>query len=1016
MNNAVFKIILELSVIAIVAECRKVDNHNVGCIKCHPLDKNKINVHLIPHSHDDVGWLKTLDEYYYGVNTGQISVRLIISSVVEALKRNPDRRYIQVETAYFHKWWKDNEDMRTEFKQLVDRGQIEMVNGAWSMNDEACVNYQSIIDQFTFGLRKIEESVGKCGRPRVGWQIDPFGHSREHASILSQMGFDGVLFARMDHDDKSARQAKGQLNFLWHGSANLEDSTIFAGCFPTSSYSEPDSFCWDINCGDDQIVDNPNSTIYNIKKKVDQFTKILKNFTNYYPPGTKNIIVPMGGDFHFQAAGYNFLNMDKLIKGFSEYNSEFNVIYSTPSCYIKAINEAAPALKLKTDDFFPYSDQNYAFWAGYFTSRPTVKRSERVGHNILQAAKRIHALSPQHFNDGELEELKMSMGALQHHDAITGTQQQHVADDYIRMLSAGIRKAEAPLGNIISDILNSNLTLELSSCQLANMSICNVSQNSDNFVIAVYNPLGWAVTHHVRLPVKEGIYEINGPDGAEIYDLTETLFSFDYVRIKGEKPSTYELLFAAKDVPAMGLKVYHVARKSTGTATSEQLLRSSNVFEMDKESGLLKSVTVNDVALNVTQKFHFYQSHDGFSEVSDVASGAYIFRPFKNTPTVFENATILRKFSGNLVEEVHQKWENTYANIYQSIRWYKNENYVEFDWIVGNIDLDHMTFGKEIISRFSIKDFDNQGVFYTDSNGREMLRRVKNKRPTYKYNITQEPVASNYYPVTSRIVIKDERRGLRAAILTDRSQGGTSLNKGEIELMVHRRLIFDDERGVGESLDEFEFETPLYARGTHYLVFGPAKKPNKDGRTTAAHERILAQKKLLQPWVGLSRTDLSFEELKDQMQLSYEPLENNLPPSINILSLEPWTSGSLLLRLEHIMEKDDDAVLSLPMKIENIQELFKDIEITGVTETTLSAHLTLEELEERGVYTWKSEDGTSHAKQINILDSEREIVLCPMEIRTFILKTNRSETSGSSMNYIWSPSILISVIVLICCY
>ncbi len=39
-------------------------------------------------------------------------------------------------------------------------------------------------------------------------------------------------------------------------------------------------------------------------------------------------------------------------------------------------------------------------------------------------------------------------------------------------------------------------------------------------------------------------------------------------------------------------------------------------------------------------------------------------------------------------------------------------------------------------------------------------------------------------------------------MLNDRSQGGSSLNSGEVEIMIHRRLIKDDDRGVGEPLNE----------------------------------------------------------------------------------------------------------------------------------------------------------------------------------------------------------------------
>lgn len=63
-------------------------------------------------------------------------------------------RFVQVETAFFWMWWKETTDQRRQdFIDLVESGQIEMIGGAWSMNDEACANYQSTIDQFTWGLR-----------------------------------------------------------------------------------------------------------------------------------------------------------------------------------------------------------------------------------------------------------------------------------------------------------------------------------------------------------------------------------------------------------------------------------------------------------------------------------------------------------------------------------------------------------------------------------------------------------------------------------------------------------------------------------------------------------------------------------------------------------------------------------------------------------------------------------------------------------------------------------------------
>lgn len=72
-------------------------------------------------------------------------------------------------------------------KPAPPAGRLEFVNGGWCMSDEAATHYSAVIDQMTIGLRFLNETFGACGRPRVAWHIDPFGHAREHASMFAQV-------------------------------------------------------------------------------------------------------------------------------------------------------------------------------------------------------------------------------------------------------------------------------------------------------------------------------------------------------------------------------------------------------------------------------------------------------------------------------------------------------------------------------------------------------------------------------------------------------------------------------------------------------------------------------------------------------------------------------------------------------------------------------------------------------------------------------------------------------------
>ena len=52
-------------------------------------------------------------------------------------------------------------------------------------------------------------------KPKIGWQLDPFGHSAANAELFEELGLETILFARMNEDDAKHRKLEQDLQFYW---------------------------------------------------------------------------------------------------------------------------------------------------------------------------------------------------------------------------------------------------------------------------------------------------------------------------------------------------------------------------------------------------------------------------------------------------------------------------------------------------------------------------------------------------------------------------------------------------------------------------------------------------------------------------------------------------------------------------------------------------------------------------------------------------------------------------------
>uniref|UniRef100_A0A8C8J5G3 Alpha-mannosidase n=1 Tax=Oncorhynchus tshawytscha TaxID=74940 RepID=A0A8C8J5G3_ONCTS len=769
------------------------DNHDGGVWKQgfdityqdNEWDSEPLQVFVVPHSHNDPGWLKTFDDYY------RDQTQHILNNIVVKLHEDSRRKMIWSEISYFSKWWDniDNQKRDAVKRYLFEQGQLEITTGGWVMPDEANSHYFALIDQLLEGHQWLERNVGV--KPQTGWAVDPFGHSPTQAYLLKQAGLANMLIQRVHYSVKKHFASQETLEFFWRQNWDPASSTdILCHMMPFYSYDVPHT------CGPDpkiccqfdfkrlpggrvncpwRVPPQP-ITDGNVQQRVqmllDQYRKKSKLFR------TKVVMVPLGDDFRYAEA----LEWDQQ---FQNYQKLFDYMNSHPELHVKAqfgtitdyfnalrklsIEPGHPSASLPvvSGDFFTYADRDDHYWSGYFTSRPFYKRLDRVLESHLRAAEILYSLTlaniqrfgklndfPAVENNRLLTEARRNLGLFQHHDAIAGTGKDMVVIDYGTRLFHSLLNLNQVIVNSAHWLVLKDKSAYSHNPSKAFLQMDDIQPSQD--ALPQKNVLKITCTNRSFSPRSVVVYNPTEQDRTSV------------VTVYVNTPHVCVITDHGHPVPAQVMSV---------TLFCYQLFF---VYPLFIQVNSLLKLKENGSEHQIKVEFAWYGTTSNRDK-----SGAYLFLPDGEAKMYSPaRSPVIRVTKGSVFSEI----TTSFDHVTHTLRLY-NVQGVEGQAVeICNLVDIRREFNHEIAMRLA-SDVDSKDRFFTDLNGFQIQPRR---------TMAKLPLQANFYPMTSMAYIQDP--GTRLTLLTAQSLGSASLVSGQLEVIMDRRLNQDDNRGLGQGV------------------------------------------------------------------------------------------------------------------------------------------------------------------------------------------------------------------------
>ena len=798
------------------------------------LIKPKLNIHLIPHTHQDPGWILSFSEFYTQ------KVHFIYDNMLKYLIQSQERTFIICEMVNFEKWYNEDIDeaKRQIIRDLVKEGRIEFAGGGFVMNDEANPYYQEIINNMRAGLQFIKNEFGKD--VFVGWQLDPFGHSLSNAYIFSKLGFKFLVMERIDFQDVMTRIYNSNLEFFWKPLKN-KNNMIFTHIIPIH-YGLNFYYPWLTETGFYPNINYNNYTL-NLIKIINQTRSGFKH---------DDYLFFLGDDFTYTPDQFIFEKIEGIIN-YTKHNKingeEINMFYSTPNKYFEEVLKKNIDFKIEEqNEFFPFAERPFTYWSGYFTSRPYLKGLIRkFSNSYMVFARLLVELRLNYLNEVPLltDEFKL-IGFLMHHDTITGTSKEYVNQDFINMIKNNQTHSHNVVINSLNNVFQNSFKLDkiVFNNEIVDQNISLIydfrEKSSDQAILGLYNPgINGKLLINLEFKEENNNIEIIDNFGNKIIS---DFFCFNISDFGYSNKCILSFIWNF----SQNIMLYSFKLIKTNNPLSNILEMKNENIEILNSIGRFKSVIFNKknatfnieyIQKNNIEKYSFsiwygiYNTHFMNGEGEKLSptrpkesnpDGAYIFTPIEEFPNrlniIFEKSKIIK---GNISTSLILRFENL---SYSIITFYYEPSFIKIDTIFdkdkkrGESKTYSMIIESDIENEITINNRKEPEIF-TDSNGLKMIKRIKNYQKEFE-SVHNETVSNNFYPVTSMISMRDKNNfDKKITLFNDRPQSGGVLKKGQIILLLNRKSTIDDWKGLCEPLYEIQsFDN--YFKITHFVMFG----------------------------------------------------------------------------------------------------------------------------------------------------------------------------------------------------